>query len=167
MINTFMYPYQNYSMGNQANKQGQKSVQLLIQDQNFSHEIFFSVMSALESLVLSLEDNHRSNFGNKIFEGYDRTDFSKKSLSQLKSQLQTQLLLFKNSRMCFQMEHPTAQWRLPQNFNEAQAEDFINGAINRFRQAKETDCEKMALDVLNILKGKSKDLYAEHARITP
>ena len=89
--------YHNYS---QNSKQGQRNEQKLIQDQNYSNEIFFGMMSTLESMVQHFQG--RSNqYNNKAFRTYDRVNYSSKSLPELKSQLQSQIFLFQASRRVF------------------------------------------------------------------
>lgn len=60
----------------QSMKQGQK----LIQDVNYSYEILFSMMSALESVVNSAKEaDPKSYYSSKTFASYDRVDYSQKT----------------------------------------------------------------------------------------
>lgn len=53
--------------------------QKLIQDQNYSNETFFMMLSSLESTVQHFK-NSKHDFNNKMFKGYDRVNYSSKSL---------------------------------------------------------------------------------------
>ena len=69
-----------------------------------------------------------------MFKNYDKCDYSTKSLKQLKSQLNIHVFLFQGSKIVWMQENPHEQWRLPNNFNEQNAINFVNYAINVFQQ---------------------------------
>lgn len=64
-----------------------------------------------------------------MFKNYDRVNYSSKSIAELKSQLQTQILLFKASLTVFREENKQTKWNLPSQFNHERAEMFLLNAI--------------------------------------
>ena len=68
------------SWWNQTSSQrhGQRNEQKLIQDQNFSNEIFFGLLSTIESIAIHHQG--KGNYHNKIFKAYDRVNYSTKSI---------------------------------------------------------------------------------------
>ena len=87
------------------------------------------MLSALESLVLSLENNHSGQYNNKLFKHYDRVDFSGKSTAELRSQLAVQISLLKNSLIIFSEENPNVPWELPKNYGRNHADVFVRQAM--------------------------------------
>ena len=77
--------------------------------------------------------NKGNQFKNKMFSSYDRVDYGSKSLKELKSQLSIHVFLFQNSKIIWMKENPHDEWRLPNNFNEQSARQFVNNAISIFR----------------------------------
>jgi hypothetical protein len=106
----------------QMAKQGQRSQQKLIQDLRYSHETMFGMLSTLESLGLSLSDSHSQGYGKKMFKHYDRVNYSDKNLRELKSQLQTHIMLTRASFDVFNDEHKDQTWIYPSNFTQSQVE---------------------------------------------
>jgi hypothetical protein len=98
-MSSWQYPW-NGGKG-QIAKQEQKSQQKLIQDLHYSHETMCGMLSTLESLGLSLRDSHSQGYGKKMFKHYDRVNYSNKNTQELKSQLQTHIMLTRASFMTF------------------------------------------------------------------
>lgn len=70
--------HNNYHAGSQKN--AQKNEQKIIQDQNFSNEIFFGILSTIESMMLHYQG--RSNdYHSKMFKAYDRVNYSSKNIN--------------------------------------------------------------------------------------
>lgn len=132
-------------------KQGQK----LIQDVNYSYEILFSMMSALESVVNCAKGvNPKSYYASKMFASYDRVDYSQKTYPELLSQLQIQIILCKNSRMMMKMENSEHVWELPNNFSEREAVNLVQSYIQVLKELQDTKVAlNLAEDVLKIIKG--------------
>jgi hypothetical protein len=65
------------SSGNTKSKQ--VNTQKLVQDQNYSNEIFYGIMSTLESMVQHYQGRSQ-DYGNKMFKAYDRVNYSTKSI---------------------------------------------------------------------------------------
>jgi hypothetical protein len=154
-----------YEKGRQNMRQGQK----LVQDVNYSYEILFSMMSALESVVNCARGvDPKSYYASKMFGAYDRVDFSRKTYSELLSQLQIQIILCKNSRMMMKMENPDYVWELPVNFSEKYAVSVVEGYIRALEEQKDTkDALNLAKDVLKIIRGEfNHPLSAEKLQIT-
>jgi len=85
----------------QVGKQKLNSQQKLIQDLNYSHETLLGMLSTLESLGLALDGHHSQGYGSKMFKHYDRVNYSGKSIPELKSQLQTHIMLTRASFVVF------------------------------------------------------------------
>lgn len=101
-----------------SGKQTQLQSQKLIQDVYYSTQIFFNMMSALESLVYCMKKiDPAIYYPNKEFSNYDRVDYSSKNAQDLMSQLQIQILLCKNSRIMIGLENPGYVLPMPQNFS--------------------------------------------------
>lgn len=101
-----------------------KNNQKVIQDQNYSNETFFMMMSTLESLV-DFFTNKTKDFSNKMFKNYDRVNYSSKNLQELKSQLNIHIFLLQASKKTWMMENPKVEWQLPQNFSKDKAFSFV------------------------------------------
>lgn len=79
-INFTRMSYSNKkSYKDQTSKQSQKNTQKLIQDQNYSNEIFFGVLSTIESLTLHYQGKS-NQFHNKMMKNYDQVNYSSKSI---------------------------------------------------------------------------------------
>lgn len=81
-------------------RQGQQSNQRLLQDQNFAVGTFMMCMSCAESLYIS-SAGWRQYFSSKKFKSYDKSDYSSKTIAELREQFATQLFLLKNAIMIF------------------------------------------------------------------
>lgn len=82
-----------------------RSNQILVQDQNFANETFFTCLSTLESLrnYYAKKDLKKTN---KMFGAYDNFDYTAKTLAELKSQLSIHTMLFQSSKIVWSKEHP-------------------------------------------------------------
>lgn len=120
-------------------KQSMNQQQKLIQDQGYSNEIFYCMMSSLESIVLHYQKGgqNKSSYQNKMFKHYDKVDYGHKNLKQLKSQLQIHIMLFKNSRIAFDQEHPNNKWELPREFDTERSINYIRQAKSMFQEFKD------------------------------
>ena len=141
---------------NSKNRQQQLSNQKLIQDLNFSTNIFFVCCSTLESICMIHQKNHQ-DYENKFFGAYDKSNYKQKGLQQLQAQLHTQIFGLNTSKMVFQHEHPK-QWKLPSNFNGNDAEKFIGSCINFLKAQGDQNSAILAVDFLNLVKGHFTDL---------
>lgn len=94
----------NQNQSGYNTRQSTRSEQKLIQDQNYSNEIFYGLLSTLESIALYYQ-GASSQYGNKMFKNYDRVNYSSKNLQELKSQLQSQIFVFQASKKIFLEEN--------------------------------------------------------------
>jgi hypothetical protein len=69
--------YYGNSYGNTKSKQ--VNTQKLVQDQNYSNEIFYGIMSTLESMVQHYQGGSQQ-YNNKMFKAYDRVNYSTKGI---------------------------------------------------------------------------------------
>lgn len=84
--------------------QKQKTAQIV--DQNFATNILFMALSSMESLSDKLiekynEGKSNKKYNEKEFAGYDKYDYSAKSINEIKDQLNNHVFIFANSRMAF------------------------------------------------------------------
>ena len=100
----------------QTSKQQSNQTQKVVEDQHYSNNIMMSVLSTLESLKAASK-GAKPVRENKIYGYYDKVNYDDKNLAELKSQLQSQLMVLKASRQVFQQENPTTKYRLPSSFN--------------------------------------------------
>lgn len=65
-----------------------------------------------------------------MFRKYDYSaGYKNKNLMELKSQLQTQIIIFQASRKGFTIENSKNSWKLPHNFTEEQVKQIILKAL--------------------------------------
>lgn len=113
-----MYNYpSNQGQGRNAkgyHNQAQNQVQKMIVDQNYANNIVFMGLSALEQIYQKMEGLSHTK---KKFGGYDKANYDYKSLDELKSQLQVNLMLLKASKECFVQEYGNSAYKLPAQYN--------------------------------------------------
>lgn len=108
------------NQSSQNHRQHGRTEQKLIQDQNYSNEIFYGLLSTLESIVMFYQ-GRAQEYSKKMFKAYDRVNYSSKSIQELKSQLHSQIFIFQASRKVFNQENSNEVWQLPKNFDHRQA----------------------------------------------
>lgn len=124
---------QSYSKGGFQTEKMQ-SKQKVILDQHYSNNIFMTVMSTLESLE-ALFKNSQIKRQEKMYGYYDKVRFDDKNIQELKSQLQTQLVLLKASRQVFQQQNPSEKYQHPDSFNKQK----IKGELAYFSNVFKSD----------------------------
>jgi hypothetical protein len=108
-----------------------------------------TVLSTLESIE-AFARNTKSRKEEKTYGYYDKVNYDDKSFDELKSQLQTQLRIFKSSKQVFKQENPKGKYELPESFNHQK----VGQEVYRYKQIFcniDADVYKMCDDLLKIL----------------
>ena len=102
--------------GSTAPKRTQQPVQKQskIMDQHYSNNIMLTTMSTIEELAKAVS-SQRSGF--KAYGYYDKSDYSSKSVAELRSQLQLHLTIMKTSRNLFDTDHGNNSFSLPSSYS--------------------------------------------------
>ena len=70
-------------------------------------------------------------------------------------------MLFQASRKVFLQENPKLAWQLPNNFNQQQAQSFLQQALQIFQQYHDEVSYKLTEDAGRLLSNQLDGLYSE------